>query len=227
MAQGHCRLFYNPEACFPAYAQRPFKALHWHMEFRLDKEEATTRLQKEENFPEEAGCIRDFVGHPEGENKISRRFNPHALLAAAVKNDPISYPCTSGPSTHDIQHLLLEIDSDDLPSMTGKLCQTYRKVTHSAADIDDSHPGLYIRVKQTLRIMKETAQGIVKAVAQPPWTNHIVYSLLCVPSQNGGFAVRLQPHQAAVLGFLISVSTGVMPVFNRSWDPSQNGWVSV
>ena len=53
------------------------------------------------------------------------------------------------------------------------------------------------------------------------------YSLLCVPSQNGGLAVRLQPHQATVLGLLISVSTGVIPVLSLSWAPSQKGWVSV
>jgi hypothetical protein len=48
-------------------------------------------------------------------------------------------------------------------------------------------------------------------------------SLLCAPSQNGGLAVRLQPHQATVLGYFISTSTGVMPVPSLSWAPSQNG----
>jgi hypothetical protein len=51
-------------------------------------------------------------------------------------------------------------------------------------------------------------------------------SLLCAPSQNGGFAVNLHPHQATVLGNFTSASTGFMPVSSLLWAPSQNGCFS-
>jgi hypothetical protein len=52
----------------------------------------------------------------------------------------------------------------------------------------------------------------------------IFYSLVCVPSQNGGFPVRLQPHKATFFASLNVNSTGAIPVLSLACEPSQNGW---
>src|SRR5262249_6789148 len=47
---------------------------------------------------------------------------------------------------------------------------------------------------------------------------------LCVPSQNGGFVVCLQPHRYAVWSRSWVKITGLMPALLRVCEPSQNGW---
>jgi hypothetical protein len=49
-------------------------------------------------------------------------------------------------------------------------------------------------------------------------------SLVCVPSQYGGFFVCLQPHKATFFASVNFISTGVIPVLSRACEPSQNGW---
>jgi len=43
----------------------------------------------------------------------------------------------------------------------------------------------------------------------------------CVPSQKGGFLVRWHAHKATCSVFLMTNSTGSLPV--PLWEPSQNG----
>ena len=46
---------------------------------------------------------------------------------------------------------------------------------------------------------------------------------MCAPSQKGGLAVRLQPHQATFFGASMFTMTGFMPVLSRLCAPSQYG----
>ena len=49
---------------------------------------------------------------------------------------------------------------------------------------------------------------------------------LWLPSQKGGFPVRLHPHQACLPDFSQTTTFGLIPVPCLAWDPSQNGCLS-
>jgi hypothetical protein len=163
--QGDGGRLLHHESFLPARPDRPGEARLRHVEFRLDKEKTAVCLEKGKNLAKETGFVRYFVGHPEGKNEIGRPLDPQALFPAAVKDDPVGHPRLEGPPSQGIQHLLLEIDGDDLPFRTSQLRQADGKVPHSAAYINGSHAGLHKGGKETFRVMKKAAHGIVEAVA--------------------------------------------------------------
>ena len=57
----------------------------------------------------------------------------------------------------------------------------------------------------------------------PRLAGRVVQMRECVPSQNGGFLVCLQPQKATRFFSVNSTSIGENEV--PVWEPSQNGWV--
>jgi hypothetical protein len=73
--------------------------------------------------------------HPEGEDEIDSSPNSKVVGFTSMNADSVANPRFFGPLPQSIQHLLLDISSNDNPPPSHELGETDGKKAHTAADI--------------------------------------------------------------------------------------------
>jgi hypothetical protein len=109
------------------------------VELRFRDKEVTVGVQKGSDLPKEPCGVWDFVDHPEGEDKINWVCYAKIVGSAVVSLDARSHTSSRGTFPENIQHLLLEIDSNNPAMAADETSHADGKEPHATADVEHSH----------------------------------------------------------------------------------------
>jgi hypothetical protein len=117
--------------------------------------------------------VWDFVDHPEGEGEFNRACYAKIVGSAAVSLDEGSNTSSRGTFPENIQHLLLEIDSNNPAMAADETSHADGKEPHATANVEHSHPWTNICLEYLLWVMEEPPQEIVEQVGVSPRTDMV------------------------------------------------------
>lgn len=117
--------------------------------------------------------VWDFVDHPEGEGEFNRACYAKIVGSAAVSLDEGSNASSRGTFPENIQHLLLEIDSNNPAMAADETSHADGKEPHATANVEHSHPWTNICLEYLLWVMEEPPQEIVEQVGVSPRTDMV------------------------------------------------------
>jgi len=160
------------------------------VELRFRDKEVTVGVQKGSDLPKEPRGVWDFVDHPEGENEINWACYAKIVGSTVVGLDARSQTSSCGTFPKDIQHLLLEVDSNNSAMVSYETSHGDGKEAHATANVEYRHPWTNICLQYLLWIMEEPPQEIVEQVGVSPRTDVVfqdkaprVRILFAVPSR--------------------------------------------
>lgn len=143
------------------------------MELRFRDKEVTVGVQKGSDLPKESRRVWDFVDHPEGENEINRACYAKIVGSTVVSLDARSHTSSRGTFPENIQHLLLEIDSNNSAMAPYETSHADGKEPHATANVEYRHPWTNICLEYLLWVMEEPPQEIVEQVGVSPRTDMV------------------------------------------------------
>ena len=155
-------------------------------------------VQKGSDLPKEPCGVWDFVDHPEGEDKINWVCYTKIVGSATASLDEGSNTSSRGTFPENIQHLLLEIDSNNPAMAADETSHADGKEPHATADVQHSHPWMNICPEHFLWVMEEPPQEIVEQVSVSPGTDMVF--------QNKAPAVRMLFAKPSSRDFVIQSS---------------------
>ncbi len=97
------------------------------------------RVKDSSDLPKEPCGVWDFVDHPEGENEINRVCYAKIVRGTVVSSDARSNTSSRGTFPENIQHFLLEIDSNNPAIAADETSHADGKEPHATADVQHSH----------------------------------------------------------------------------------------
>jgi hypothetical protein len=143
------------------------------VELRFRDKEVTVGVQKGSDLPKESRRVWDFVDHPESENEINRACYAKIVGSTVVGLDARSHTSSRGTFPENIQHLLLEIDSNNSAMAPYETSHADGKEPHATANVEYSHPWTNICLEYLLWVMEEPPQEIVEQVGVSPRTDMV------------------------------------------------------
>jgi hypothetical protein len=143
------------------------------VELRFRDKEVTVGVQKGSDLPKEARRVWDFVDHPEGENEINRACYAKIVGSTLVSLDARSHTSSRSTFPENIQHLLLEIDSNNSAMAPYETSHADGKEPHATANVEYSHSRTNICLEYLLWVMEEPPQEIVEHVGVSPRTDMV------------------------------------------------------
>jgi len=117
--------------------------------------ELTMGVKDSADLPKKPCGVWGFVDHPEGEDEINRVCYAKIFGSAAVGLDARSHTSSRGTFPENIQHLLLEIDSNNPAMAADETSHADGKEPHATADVQHRHPWMNICPEYLLWVMKE------------------------------------------------------------------------
>ena len=143
------------------------------MELRFRDKEVTVGIQEGSDLLKEFRGVWDFVDHPEGENEINWACYAKIVGSTVVSLDSRSHASSRGTFPEDIQHLLLEIDSNNSAKAPYETSHADGKEPHTTANVEYRHPWTNICLEYLLWIMDKPPQDIVEQVSVSPRTDMV------------------------------------------------------
>lgn len=113
------------------------------------------------------------MDHPEGEDEINRACYAKIVGSTVVSLDAGSHTSSLGAFPENLQHLLLEIDSNNSAMATNKTSHADGKEPHATANVQHSHPWMNIGPEYLLWVMEEPPQDIVEQIGVSPGTDMV------------------------------------------------------
>ena len=111
------------------------------------------------------------MDHHECQGEIGLGIEAKAIPFALVKSNTICDTGHRGSLPQHVQHLLLEIDGDDLAAVPHDLRHRNRAEAHATANIHHGHARPDVWADDLFRVVEKSADRIVYEVAAPPGAN--------------------------------------------------------
>jgi hypothetical protein len=143
------------------------------VELRFRDKEVTLGVQKGPDLSNESRGVWDFVDHPEGEDEINRACYAKIVGSTVVSLDARPHTSSGGTFPENIQHLLLEIDSNNSAMAPYETGHADGKEPHATANVEYRHPWTNICLEYLPWVMEEPPQEIVEQVGVSPRTDMV------------------------------------------------------
>jgi len=111
------------------------------------------------------------MDHHECQGEVGLGIDTEPILLALMKSDSI---CDTGHRCslpQDVQHLLFEIDGDDLAAVPQDLRHRNRAEAHAAAHVHCGHPRPDAGTNHLFRVVEKSADRVINEIAAPPGAN--------------------------------------------------------
>ena len=115
MAQGDSGMIQNMKPGLNSHICDALKKIKRHMPSGFNQKILSAGLDQGRNFSDKVFDMPGFVYHPECQGQIDFSDNvcqPDPVRAGAMGMNPVTDTCSGCPLLKDIQHFLLNIDSD-------------------------------------------------------------------------------------------------------------------